>query len=293
MLGRARFLAVAAVWAAMALVGSGAAFAQPTTNPPEAFEPVVGQDGKDVIWVPTPDALVTKMLTMAKVGPGDVVVDLGAGDGKITIAAAKEFGAVARGVEFNPDMVALATRRAAEAGVSDKVKFIQGDIFETNFTDASVVTLYLLPTLNIRLRPTLLAMKPGTRIVSHAFDMGDWEPDDRGVADEATAYLWIVPAKVEGRWTATAPKVGPVEVNLTQSFQRLSGQGSVKGRPLEVIPESVKGRAVAFWLDDGKGEAWRVEGEIGADDRLTGTIRRGLNGPKRALVMTRAAQPAR
>jgi tRNA G37 N-methylase Trm5 len=143
----------------------------------DKYKPSIGQEGKDVIWVPTGDELVTNMLKIAKVGPSDLVYDLGAGDGKIAIAAAKQFGATAVGIEFNPEMAALGQRNAERAGVSKKVKIIQGDIFKEDFSKATVVTMYLLPELNLKLRPTILKMKPGTRVVSHAFTMGDWEAD--------------------------------------------------------------------------------------------------------------------
>lgn len=164
------------------------------------YRPEPGQAGKDVIWVPTPDELVQAMLKSANVGPTDILVDLGSGDGRIAIAAARDFGARARGVEYNGDLVALANRNARRAGVSDRATFVQGDIFQTSFGDASVVTMYLLPTLNLRLRPQLLQMRPGTRIVSNSFTLGEWIPEKTISAGGATAYLWVVPANVGGRW---------------------------------------------------------------------------------------------
>src|SRR5688572_22255961 len=182
-----------------AVLAVGAALAEN-----KAFEPQVGQAGKDVIWVPTPQSLVEMMLDMAKVGPGDFLVDLGSGDGRTVITAAKR-GVRAMGVEFNPDMVALSRRNAAEAGVTDKASFVQGDIFQTDFSKADVVTLFLLDSLNLRLRPTLLAMKPGTRVVSNTFDMGEWEPDETiSTTAECSSFchasFWVVPAKVAGVW---------------------------------------------------------------------------------------------
>src|SRR5690606_6830044 len=168
------------------------------------FQPSSGQPGKDVVWVPTNDALVERMLRMAQVKPTDLVYDLGAGDGKIAIAAARDFGARSVGVEYNPDMVELANCLVKADGVEGKTKIIHGDIFETDFSKATVVTLYLLPELNVRLRPTILKMKPGTRVVSHSFLMDDWEPDERTATDHAQAYFWIVPAQVAGRWTLRA-----------------------------------------------------------------------------------------
>lgn len=153
-------------------------FAQmPNAGGDDKYQPQLGQSGKDVIWMPTGGDLVTKMLMTAKVTSSDLVYDLGAGDGKIAIAAAKEFGARSIGIEFNPDMAAFAQRNAIRAGVGDRTRIINGDIFVEDFSKATVVTLYLLPDLNLKLRPIILKMKPGTRVVSHAFSMGDWEPD--------------------------------------------------------------------------------------------------------------------
>lgn len=182
------------------------------------FKPQVGQAGKDVIWVPTPKSLVEKMLKMADVKPSDVVFDLGSGDGITVITAAKQFGVHATGIEYNPDMVELAKRNAQREGVSDKAEFIRGDIFATDFSKATVVTMYLLPYLNLKLRPTILNMKPGTRVVSHAFTMDDWSPDQASSAEGRTAYLWIVPAKVEGKWM-----LGNGAVEITQKLQNIEG----------------------------------------------------------------------
>jgi SAM-dependent methyltransferase len=188
------------------------------------YQPHSGQSGKDVVWVPTNDALVQRMLTMAAVTARDLVYDLGAGDGKIAIAAAKDFGAHAVGVEYNPDMAKLAQCFVRADGLEDRVKIVQGDIFETNFSNATVVTLYLLPELNLRLRPTILEMKPGTRVVSHSFLMDDWEPDDRSMSDDGYAYLWIVPARVEGVWQFERKGGGDrFPVHLEQTFQMLGG----------------------------------------------------------------------
>ncbi len=187
----------------------------------ELYRPYSGQAGKDVVWVPTPESLVSAMLESAGVTPRDFVVDLGSGDGRIAIAAARQFGARAHGIEYNPNMVALARRMAQRAGVADRVTFAQGDIFESDFSEATVVTMYLLPSLNLRLRDTLLRMRPGTRVVSHAFDMGDWEPDRTIRTDEATGYLWIVPANVAGRW---AFEIGNERfaAELSQRYQKLT-----------------------------------------------------------------------
>jgi SAM-dependent methyltransferase len=186
------------------------------------FQPQVGQEGKDVIWVPTPQALVDKMLDMAKVTPRDYVIDLGSGDGRTVITAAKR-GAKALGIEYNPDMVELSKRNAAKEGVSDKASFVKADLFESDFSQANVITMFLLPDINLRLRPKILDLKPGTRIVSNSFTMGEWTDDEtanvkEGCVSYCTAHLWIVPAKVEGTW-----QLPQGELTLKQSFQMLSG----------------------------------------------------------------------
>ena len=193
--------------------------AQPAKEP---FQPQVGQEGKDVIWVPTPQALVDKMLDMAKVTPKDYVIDLGSGDGRTVITAAKR-GARALGIEYNPDMVELSKRNAAKEGVSDKANFVKADLFESDFTQATVITMFLLPEINLRLRPKILDLKPGTRIVSNSFTMGEWKADEEATVDKdcisyCTALLWIVPAKAGGAW-----QLPQGELALKQEFQMLSG----------------------------------------------------------------------
>ena len=208
----------ASLWLS-ALALSAIAVCAHAQSKPE-FQPEVGQSGKDVVWVPSPQELVNKMLDMAKVTPKDFVMDLGSGDGRTVIAAAKR-GAQAVGVEYNPDMVALSRRNAEKAGVVGKANFVEADIFKTDLTKATVITMFLLTDLNLRLRPTILTLKPGTRIVSNTFRMGEWEPDqtvELGCDTYCTAYLWIVPARVDGRW-----KSAQGELVLKQDFQKVSG----------------------------------------------------------------------
>jgi len=189
----------------------------------DTYKPVVGQAGKDVVWVPTPQELVDTMLDMARVTPQDLVMDLGSGDGRTVITAAKR-GATAMGVEYNPEMVQLSKKNAATERVESKATFLQADLFTVDLSKASVITMFLLPTINLKLRPTLLDLKPGTRIVSNTFDMAEWEPDDRkvigpdGCTSWCTAMLWIVPAKVQGNW-----KTAQGNLRITQSFQKISG----------------------------------------------------------------------
>jgi SAM-dependent methyltransferase len=213
------------------------------------FKPSTGQPGKDVVWVPTNDGLVTKMLEMAEVKGNDLVYDLGAGDGKIAIAAAKQFGAKAVGVEYDADMAKLAQCFVRAEGVTEKVKILQGDIFETDFSSATVVTLYLLPELNLKLRPTILKMKPGTRVVSHSFLMEDWQPDQSSVSIDGAAYLWIVPAEVAGTWTFKQ-KGGTDTFSLTleQTFQRLAGK--VGDGPDELTNGELKGSQISLMFSE-------------------------------------------
>src|SRR4051812_46228620 len=226
-----------------AMMLSAAAFAQATATQ-KPYEPIVGQGGKDVVWVPTPQALVNKMLDMAKVTPADFLMDLGSGDGRTVITAAKR-GVKAMGIEYNPDMVALSIRNAAEAGVSDKATFVKADIFESDFSKATVITLFLLPDLNLRLRPKLLEMAPGTRVVSNSFRMEAWEPDQTETVSEdcvswCTALLWIVPAKVEGTWQTPQG-----DLKLSQQFQMISG--TLGATP---IPGKLLGNDITFTAGD-------------------------------------------
>ncbi|WP_206606246.1 class I SAM-dependent methyltransferase [Steroidobacter cummioxidans] len=226
----------------------------------KSYKPSTGQAGKDVVWVPTNDPLVTRMLEMAHVGKNDLVYDLGAGDGKIAIAAAKQFGARAVGVEYNPEMAQLAQCMVRAEGVGDQVKVIQGDIFETDFSAATVVTLYLLPELNLKLRPTILKMRPGTRVVSHSFLMDDWRPDESSVSTDGAAYLWIVPADVSGKWTFKQERgKDSFNVNLVQTFQKLSG--TVGKRSDDVSNAEVRGTQVEMMFSEGNVQT-RLKGVV-------------------------------
>jgi len=207
------------------------------------FTPQVGQEGKDVVWVPTPDDLVERMMQMADVKSSDFVVDLGSGDGRTVIAAAKR-GAQALGIEYNADMVALAKRNAGKEGVAARAKFIKADIFETDFSQATVITMYLLPTLNFRLRPRILAMKPGTRVVSHAFTMGDWPPDRTERVDSRYAYLWIVPASVTGNWQVDSGEQ-QFQIVLRQTYQMVEGTATIDGK-VTPIRATLRGDELSF-----------------------------------------------
>ena len=213
----------------------------------ETYVPKRGQMGKDVMWLPTNDDLVFKMLDAAQVGPQDELVDLGAGDGKIPIAAARQFGARAWGIEYNKDLAALAQRNAQRAGVAERVRIVHGDIFKEDFSKATVVTMYLLEELNAQLRPTILAMKPGTRVLSNTFSMGDWEPDQVIRVSNGTGYFWTVPANVAGLWTLSGlDENGNATLKLEQSFQRLGGSLTLQGKTQNLLGARIEGSVLHF-----------------------------------------------
>jgi hypothetical protein len=210
------------------------------------YEPQVGQAGKDVVWVPTPQEIVDRMLDIAGAKPGDYVIDLGSGDGRTVITAAKH-GIRALGVEFNPDMVELSRRNAAEAGVTERARFIRGDIFKTDFSRATVLTMYLLPMLNLRLRPTILKMKPGTRVATNSFDMAGWQSDDGldGKGDKCSqycsVYFWVVPARVAGTW-----RIPQGTLRLEQKFQFFTGTLRTAKETHKIEDGRVRGEAISF-----------------------------------------------
>ena len=218
-----------------------------------SFQPEIGQGGKDVIWVPTPQALVDKMLDLAEITPDDFVIDLGSGDGRTVIAAAKR-GVRALGIEYNPDMVALSIHNAELEGVSEKATFINADLFETDFSEATVITMFLLTSINLELRPQILALEPGTRIVSNTFDMGEWSPDEKVTTENTdytcdyvydTALLWIVPAKVEGRWN-----MADGYLTLSQEFQMISGEIHNGGLDIPIENGKLRGDQIRFQAGD-------------------------------------------
>lgn len=262
-----RKLATPIVLATTLLLGGvsfGTLASETATSPQSsaAYEPKVGQAGKDVVWVPTPQALVDAMLDLAKATRQDYLVDLGSGDGRTVITAAKR-GMTAHGIEYNPDMVELARRNAAAAGVEKQATFAAADIFETDFSKADIVTMFLLPSLNAKLIPTLLEMEPGTRLVSNSFRMGDWEPDqsvrvEEGCTSWCTAHLWIVPAKVAGVW-----KLGSDSLQLEQTHQMLTG----KLGNAEISGGKLLGNAITFTAD-GKQYEGTVNGAA-----MTGTLK--------------------
>jgi SAM-dependent methyltransferase len=255
-----------------------AACAAAQTPVPEQYEPQVGQEGKDVVWVPMPDEQLEKMLDMAKVRPSDLVMDLGSGDGRTVIAAAKR-GARAMGVEFNPDLVALSEREAKKAGVADRTSFAQGDLFETDLSRATVITLFLLEEINLKLRPTLLSLKPGTRVLSNTFKMGDWGPDASewyppGCFTWCFLYLWVVPARVEGSWLAPQG-----ELVLKQKYQTITGTLGDGAKALPISGGRLAGDAIHFTAGGAEYRA-RARGDV-----IEGTVT--ANGAVRRWKATR------
>ena len=250
------------------------ALAQPQTAE-KPFEPVSGQPGKDVVWVPTPQALVDRMLDIAKVTASDIVYDLGSGDGRTVITAAKR-GARATGIEYNPDMVELSKQNAAKEGVTEKAVFMKADLFETDFSRATVITMFLLPDINVKLRPKILNLKPGTRIVSNTFTMGEWKDDETATVDEAagcsyycTAHLWIVPAKAGGTW-----QLAQGELTLKQEFQMVQGTLKSGGNTVAVANGKLRGDMLSFSAG-GANYTGRVNG-----NNIEGNVTTGGNTTK-------------
>ena len=245
------------------LVAASVVVAQ-TAQPSPQFQPTVGQAGKDVVWVPTPQTTVDKMLELAKITPQDNLIDLGSGDGRLVITAAKR-GLKAHGIEYNPDMVELSKKNAAAEGVTDKATFAKADIFQSDFSKATVITMFLLPDLNMKLRPIILDMKPGTRIVSNTFTMGEWMADQTATVttdcpNYCTALLWIVPAKVQGTW-----KLPQGELKLTQTFQTFTGTVGTTA----ITNGKLVGERISFEAGNS-----RYEGTVNGN-RIQGTVRAG------------------
>jgi hypothetical protein len=278
-----RFLAAAAL-----LTAAGAAVAQPKTRADceRAYKPQVGQQGKDVVWVPTPDELVARMMSMAQVGPKDYVIDLGAGDGKIAIAAAKNHGATSLGIEYNPDMVRLAQCMVQVEGVAGRTRIVQGDIFKEDFSKADVITMYLLPQLNLCVRHRILAMRPGTRVTSHQFSMGDWDADEQADFEHRTAYLWIVPARVEGSWVLR-DGAGTYPVTFTQRYQKLTGDVQAGGTRAALAEPTLRGDTIRFGFRDGAGAVRTFSGQVRGNE-IVGTAR-GPGGESKATLTLQGA----
>jgi SAM-dependent methyltransferase len=229
--------------------------------------PAYAQDGQDkpkldVIYVPTPQEVVDRMLEMAQVKGTDFVIDLGCGDGRNVVTAAQKYGARGFGVDIDPERIKEANENAKKAGVTDKVEFRVANLFETKIGDANVMMMYLLSTINLKLRPRILdEMKPGSRIVSHAFDMGDWKPDQRDTVGYRNVYSWIVPAKVEGRWNVKSDGQA-FTLDLKQKFQEVEGTASLNGRDVPIRDARLRGEEITFVVDLGEGRATTFTGKV-------------------------------
>ncbi len=246
---------------------------QPTSREDceRSYKPAVGQSGKDVVWVPTPDALVSRMLAMAKVTPRDTVVDLGAGDGKIAIAAGK-LGANALGIEYNADMVKLANCMVQVEGAQAKTRIIEGDIFKEDFSKADVLTMYLLPELNLCVRHRILAMRPGTRVTAHQFNMRDWTPDETAVVENRDAHLWIVPARVAGTWLLRDSDNLITRIKVSQSFQMIGGELGQDAARRPLMGATLRGDEIRFAFNDDKGSTRTFTGRVNGR-QLSGVLR--------------------
>lgn len=237
--------------------------------------PKLGQAGKDAIWIPTPDAVVERMLTIAQVTPQDVVIDLGSGDGRVVLAAAKKFGARAIGIEYDAGLVALSRRTAKAEGLKEaQAKFVQADIFKYDFREATVVSLYLLPAMLQRLRPVLQRLRPGTRIVSHHFKLEEWEPDEVSWVGVRGAYLWIVPADIAGPWRLSLSHGTAIDLDVEQRFQKFSGRAQFGDLKAGLRDTFIKGDLVRFALVDAGGVLHEFTGRA-AGERIEGTYQAG------------------
>jgi SAM-dependent methyltransferase len=239
-------------------------------NPHEPYQPIRAQHGKDVMWIPTSDPLISDMLQMAQVNSDDLVYDLGAGDGRIAIAVAQQRGARAVGIEYNPDLAEFARENVKKAGVQDKVTIITGDIFVEDFSNASVLTLYLLESLNIRLKPQILSMKPGTRVVSNSFGMGAWIPDDAVEASNgAIGLFWIVPAAVNGNWQADLPGLPKGTLVVTQKYQFFDARLDLPdGKRIRDIEGKLRGNVITLTYRDTQGQRQSVTAVVNGEQWL-------------------------
>jgi len=248
------------------LLGTGAAYSQ------KPDLPEIGQQSKDSVWVPTPERMIRRLLQLADTTSEDVVIDLGSGDGRFPIYAAKHFGARGIGVELEENLVGLSRRTATAQGVAERVRFIQQDLFEADLSPATVVALYISPGVMQRLQPKLLALKPGTRVVSHHFTLGDWEHDEKVEVEARSGYLWVVPARVEGRWRVSIPGQDFL-VRIERRYQKLETSGERGGRALHVIGARLRGTEIRFTSFDRDGGTRHYHGRIEVDrqgSRMTG-----------------------
>ena len=260
------------------------AFAQP------ADAPQVGQVSKDSVWVPTPERLIHRMLQLADTTANDVVLDLGSGDGRIPIHAAKHFGARAIGVELEANLVRIARQTAMAQGVAERAQFVQGDLFETDLSKASVIALYISPGVMEKLKPRFLKLAPGTRIVSHQFTLDDWQPDELVRSEGREAYLWVVPAALAGEWRVRL-EGEEMRLHVEQRYQMLTTQGQRAGKPVPVIGPRLRGTELRFTSFDRDGNTRHYTGRL-QGERLEGSSEGQVRAP-RAWTATRLPDSAK
>jgi methylase of polypeptide subunit release factors len=264
----------------------------------------------DVVYVPTPQVVVDEMLRMAKVTSADFIIDLGSGDGRMVRTAAKKFGARGFGVDLSDDLLREANANAKAAGVADRAKFIKQNLFETDLGQASVITTYLLPEMNAKLRPKILDLKPGTRVVAHDYHMGEWSPDEQksvpvpekivGTPGVSYTYLWVVPAKIGGRWQAqikSPAHTGNLEFEFSQRFQKLDGMARSGGRQIAMLAPRIDGDQLSFAFFTKPGDNLTRHQFAGSvkGDTVEGTVKVGEGAAQQQLPwsarLTQRAEP--
>lgn len=272
-------LAIAALLTAMSTARPAAAQGFPTSPQPADAAPTIGQVSKDSVWVPTPERLIRRLLQLADVTAHDTVLDLGSGDGRVPIHAAKHFGARAVGVELEENLIRVSNEAARANGVADRVRFIRQDLFDTDLAQASVITLYISPGVMTKLKPRLLALKPGTRIVSHQFTLDDWEPDESIRSEGRMGYLWVVPGDAAGTWTIEGLP-DPLRIAIEQKYQSLTLRGERAGKPVPVIGGRLRGDEISFSSFDADGVSRHFHGRL-SGSRIEGESEREGRRPLR------------
>lgn len=272
-------LAIAALLTAMSTARPAAAQGFPTSPQPADAAPTIGQVSKDSVWVPTPERLIRRLLQLADVTAHDTVLDLGSGDGRVPIHAAKHFGARAVGVELEENLIRVSNEAARANGVADRVRFIRQDLFDTDLAQASVITLYISPGVMTKLKPRLLALKPGTRIVSHQFTLDDWEPDESIRSEGRMGYLWVVPGDAAGTWTIEGLP-DPLRIAIEQKYQSLTLRGERAGKPVPVIGGRLRGDEISFSSFDADGVSRHFRGRL-SGSRIEGESEREGRRPLR------------
>ena len=272
-------LAIAALLTAMSTARPAAAQGFPTSPQPADAAPTIGQVSKDSVWVPTPERLIRRLLQLADVTAHDTVLDLGSGDGRVPIHAAKHFGARAVGVELEENLIRVSNEAARANGVAHRVRFMRQDLFDTDLAQARVITLYISPGVMTKLKPRLLALRPGTRIVSHQFTLDDWEPDESIRSEGRMGYLWVVPGDAAGTWTIEGLP-DPLRIAIEQKYQSLALRGERAGKPVPVIGGRLRGDEISFSSFDADGVSRHFHGRL-SGSRIEGESEREGRRPLR------------